>query len=85
LGHASSSRDATDGSIARLLPALLCPAIAMYAIFQGAQQVLIPLQVEGFDAAHKLSQLALITTECSVTSVLGLVIGGAVSDATRSR
>jgi MFS family permease len=53
--------------------------------FQGAQQVLIPLQVEAIDAAHKLSHLALITTLCSATAVVGLVSGGAASDVTGSR
>src|SRR5258708_7077484 len=57
----------------------------MYAIFQGTQIVVIPLQVEAIDPSRKLAYLALITTVCSLTSVAGLLAGGAVSDATRSR
>lgn len=71
--------------VGRLLSLLLPPALVMYAIFQGLQVVVLPLQIEAVDASHKLSSLALITTICSLTAVVGLVAGGAASDATRSR
>ena len=71
--------------VGRLLLLLLPSALAMYAIFQGLQVVVLPLRIEAVDASHKLSSLALITTICSLTAVAGLVAGGAVSDATRSR
>jgi hypothetical protein len=69
----------------RLLALLLPPAFSMYAIFQGAQIVLLPVQMEALDPVHKLPLLATLTTLCSATSVAGLVMGGAVSDATLSR
>jgi len=72
-------------ALARLLSLQLPMALAMYAGFQGLQQILIPVQVEALDPQRKIVNLALITTLCSVTAVLGLLTGGAASDATRSR
>ena len=71
--------------VGRLLLFLLPAALAMYAIFQGLQVVVLPVRVEAVDANHKLASLALITTICSLTAVVGLVAGGAASDATHSR
>ena len=72
-------------SVRRLLALLLPPAFALYATFNGVQQISIPLQVEAVDPSRKVEQLGLIITLCSVASVLGVVSGGAISDATRSR
>jgi hypothetical protein len=72
-------------NVRRLLALLLPPAFALYATFNGVQQISIPLQVEAVDPSRKVEQLGLIITLCSVASVLGLVSGGAISDATRSR
>ena len=69
----------------RLLSLLLPTSAAMYAGFQGIQQILIPAQVATIDAAHKIENLALLTTVTSVTAVLGLLIGGAISDRTTGR
>jgi MFS family permease len=69
----------------RLLSLSLPASAAMYAGFQGIQQILIPMQVEAADAAHKIENLALLTTITSVTAVLGLLMGGAISDRTTGR
>ncbi|HEX7886537.1 MAG TPA: MFS transporter [Phenylobacterium sp.] len=69
----------------RLLSFLLPPAVAMYATFQGIQQILIPAQVAALDPAQKVANLALLTALSSVTAVLGLLSGGALSDRTRGR
>jgi hypothetical protein len=71
--------------VARLLSMLLPVALAMYANFQGIQQILVPVQVEAIDAPGKIANLAALTMVCSITGVLGLAGGGAASDATRSR
>jgi MFS family permease len=68
-----------------LLSLLLPAALAMYANFQGIQQILIPIQVEALDRDGKIANVALLTMLCSVTGVLGLTTGGAASDATRSQ
>ena len=71
--------------VARLMALLLPTALSMFAMFQGVQQILVPVQVEAVDPRSKIANLALLTVICSVTGVLGLTAGGAVSDATRSR
>jgi MFS family permease len=69
----------------RLLSLLLPTALALYANFQGLQQILVPVEVEAIDPQGKISNVAMITMICAVTGVLGLTAGGAASDATRSR
>jgi MFS family permease len=71
--------------VARLMALLLPTALSMFAMFQGVQQILVPVQVEAIDPQSKIANLALLTVLCSVTGVLGLTAGGAVSDATRTR
>jgi MFS family permease len=75
----------TPPPVARLLTLLLPAALALYANFQGVQQILIPLQVEAIDPRGKIANLTALTMLCSITGVLGLTAGGAASDATRSR
>ena len=68
------------------LLALLAPtALTLYANFNGVQAILAPERIEDIDRVNKISQLAVLTTICAVTGVLGLAIGGAVSDATRGQ
>ncbi|MCX4834374.1 MFS transporter [Streptomyces sp. NBC_01016] len=69
----------------RLLPFLLAAVAAMTAVFNGVQQVLVPTQVEALDSAHKVGNLALLTTFAALASLVGLPLGGALSDRTRSR
>src|ERR1700733_3764690 len=69
----------------RLLSLLLPTAMALYANFQGLQQILVPVEIEAIDPGAKIGNVALITMICSVTGVLGLTAGGAASDGTRSR
>ena len=78
------SAPAEPPDVARLLSLLLPAALALYANFQGVQQILVPVQVEAIDLQGKIADLAALTMVCSVTGVLGLTTGGAASDATRS-
>ena len=71
--------------VARLMALLLPTALAMFAMFQGIQQILVPVQVEAVDTQSKIANLALLTVLCSVTGVLGLAAGGTASDAARAR
>jgi MFS family permease len=66
--------------------ALLLPtALSLYANFQGVQQILAPVQVEAIDSRAKIANIAALTMVCAATGVLGLMAGGAASDATHGR
>jgi MFS family permease len=69
----------------RLLVCILPATTAMYALYQGIQQVLIPLQVQNLDPEHKVANLAVLTAVSAITSLLALPLGGALSDGTRGR
>ena len=43
--------------VARLMALLLPTALAMFAMFQGVQQILVPVQVEAVDAQSKIANL----------------------------
>jgi MFS family permease len=72
-------------SVTPLIVGLASAALAMVCTFQGVQQVLVPDQVQQIDAAHKVGDLALLTTVAAALAVVGSVAGGALSDRTRSR
>jgi MFS family permease len=69
----------------RLLATVLPATTAMYALYQGIQQVLIPLQVESIDPDRKVANLAILSSVTAITSLIALPIGGALSDRTRGR
>jgi MFS family permease len=71
--------------LTRLLVGLFPATAAMYAVYQGIQQVLIPLQVEAINPSQKVANLAILTAVAAVTSLCALPIGGAISDRTRGR
>lgn len=72
-------------SVGRLLAFIFPATLGMIALFQGIQQILIPSQVAELDPAHKVGVLALMTTFVAITSMIGIPLGGALSDRTRSR
>jgi len=83
---AAAARQRPDAvGLQRLLFFLLPAAFALYANFQGVQLILIPAQVETVEPARKIDNLALLTVFCAIGGVIGLMAGGGVSDATRSR
>jgi MFS family permease len=71
--------------IGRLLAFLFPATTGMIAVYQGIQTILIPGQVEHLDPAHKVGTLAIMTTFVAITSMIGIPLGGALSDRTRSR
>jgi MFS family permease len=85
--QSSIARPAAQKSerIGRLLAFLLPAAIAMTSVFQGVQLVLLPAQVEDMDPAHKVGNLALLTSFAAIGSLVGIPFGGFMSDRTRSR
>ncbi|BDZ49597.1 MFS transporter [Frondihabitans sucicola] len=72
-------------SVGRLLTFIFPATLGLIALFQGIQQILIPSQVAQLDPAHKVGVLALMTTFVAITSMIGIPLGGALSDRTRSR
>src|ERR1700754_575171 len=71
--------------VGRLLVFLFPATLGMIALYQGIQQILIPAQVAHLDPAHKVGTLAIMTTFVAITSMIGIPLGGALSDRTRSR
>ncbi|MCR6485042.1 MFS transporter [Amycolatopsis sp. OK19-0408] len=82
---ATAARSAGPVRLRRLLPFLLPAVAAMTAVFNGIQQVLLPTQVEAIDPVHKVGSLALLTTFAAIASLVGIPLGGTLSDRTRSR
>jgi MFS family permease len=71
--------------IGRLLGLVLPATTAMYCLFNGIQQILLPAQVAAIDPAHKVGNLAVLTLCAAIASMLGVPAGGALSDRTRTR
>lgn len=71
--------------IARLMAFLLPATTGMIAVYQAVQQILIPAQLEAIDPVNKIGNLAILTTFVAITSMIGIPLGGALSDRTRSR
>jgi len=71
--------------IGRLLAFLLPASVGMLALYNGVQSILIPGQLEAIDPVNKIGNLAILTTFVAITSMIGIPLGGALSDRTRSR
>ncbi|HVV12816.1 MFS transporter [Amycolatopsis sp.] len=69
------------GWIARISLAVL----GFWVVVLAPVQVLLPVQVERIDPAHKESSLALVTAAAAIVSVLAAPVAGAFSDRTRAR
>ncbi|WP_247230429.1 MFS transporter [Sphingobium agri] len=59
--------------------------VGMIASFQGMYNILLPAAIERFDPAGKVQDLAILTTSAAIVTIVGLIIGGIISDRTRSR
>jgi MFS family permease len=69
----------------RLLVSLGIAAGALSAMFAGIGVVLLPLQIERIDRAHKVAALGLVAGVSAVCATVFNPVGGALSDRTRSR
>jgi len=76
---------ASPVGLPRLLGFMLLPVAALGAVFNGIQQVLVPGQVQALDPVGKVASLAFLTTFAAISSMVGIPLGGALSDRTRSR
>jgi MFS family permease len=69
----------------RLLVSLGIASGALSAMYAGVGTVLLPLQVERIDRAHKVAVLGVVAGVSAVFALVFNPIGGALSDRTRSR
>jgi MFS family permease len=74
-----------QASLSRLLTSLGIANAALFSMYMGIAGVLLPLQVEAIDAAHKVANLGLISGISAIFATAFNPIGGALSDRTRSR
>ena len=84
-GVQTSERPAGRGGLRRLLVSIGMANAALYALYVGVLQVLLPLQVEAIDRAHKVAVLGLVSGVSAIFAAAFNPIGGALSDRTRSR
>jgi MFS family permease len=90
-GHAGSGHaghaDSAGGraGFRRLLVSLGIANGALSALYAGVLTVLLPLQVERIDRAHKVAALGVVSGVSALFALLFNPIGGSLSDRTRSR
>ena len=78
-------RPAGSGGLRRLLVSIGVANAALYALYVGVLQVLLPLQVEAVDRPHKVAVLGLVSGVSAIFAAAFNPIGGALSDRTRTR
>ncbi|HEY2079179.1 MAG TPA: MFS transporter [Streptosporangiaceae bacterium] len=83
----AGSADAGGGrqEFRRLLVSLGVANGALSALYAGIVTVLLPLQVEHIDRAHKVAALGVVSGVSAVFALVFNPIGGALSDRSRSR
>lgn len=84
-GERDVSGTLSPAATPRLLPSLLISSLVLFATYAGLIAVLLPNQVAEIDAAHKVGNLAIVTTVSFVFTLFTQPIVGAFSDRTRSR
>lgn len=73
------------GRTTRTLSVAFCIGYAgLIAAFQGMGAILLPATIQQLDPVNKIGNLALLTTITAVATIAGLIVGGIVSDRTRS-
>ena len=72
-------------SFRRLLGGIGVAGGALSALFAGVGTILLPLQVERIDRAHKVAALGVVAGVSAIFALVFNPIGGAFSDRTRSR
>jgi MFS family permease len=85
-GHADSAESARGrAGFRRLLVSLGIANGALSALYAGVLTVLLPLQVERIDRAHKVVALGVVSGVSALFALVFNPIGGSLSDRTRSR
>jgi MFS family permease len=73
------------GSLRRLLVLFIPANLALYLVYGAVPGVLLPTQVAALDPAHKVANLAIVTTIGALAAMIAQPVAGAISDRTRSR
>ncbi|MFB8037276.1 MFS transporter [Streptomyces sp. NPDC056004] len=73
------------GALARLLVMLAVGNTAMFMVYMGVGQVLLPVQVELLDPADKVANLGLVSGVSAVFATLFNPLAGLLSDRSRRR
>ena len=74
-----------SGGQRRLLAGVGIANASLYALYVGVLQVLLPLQVEAVDRAHKVATLGLVSGASAGVAAICNPLGGALSDRTSTR
>ena len=81
VGQPAASPPATK----RLLPSLLAASLTLFATYGGLIAILLPVQVALLDPAHKVGNLAIVTTTSFVFTLFAQPLAGAFSDRDNAR
>ena len=81
----SDERVKITGGLRKLLWWMMPANLGVFILWGAIPGVLLPLQMESLDAAHKVANLALVSTIGAFAAMIAQPIAGAVSDRTRSR
>jgi MFS family permease len=81
----ATSAAAKRADFRRLLVSLGIASGALSALYAGVGTVLLPLQIERIDRAHKVAALGVVAGVSALVALLFNPVGGALSDRTRSR
>jgi MFS family permease len=73
------------GPLRRLLLTLIPTNLALFVAYGAVPGVMLAVQVDRIDPAHKVAHLALITTVGAFAAMIAQPVAGAISDRTRSR
>ncbi|MDR2253720.1 MAG: MFS transporter [Bifidobacteriaceae bacterium] len=83
-----SGADSADSRIVggwKFLPAYFLANAAMFAVFQGMQQILLPSQIASIDPEGKVLGFGLLSSIGALAAAVGNPLFGSLSDRTRSR
>ncbi|OKJ94956.1 MFS transporter [Streptomyces sp. CB03234] len=81
----ASAATRTGGPLGRLLFLLAVGNTAMFMVYMGVGQVLLPVQVELLDPANKIANLGLVSGIAAVFATLFNPLAGLLSDRSRRR
>jgi MFS family permease len=74
-----------DARLPRLIVSLGVANVALFTVYMGVLQLLLPAQLERIDPANKVQLFGMVASLGAVAAALANPIAGALSDATRSR
>lgn len=81
----ATGRARVPGPVRRLIGFVLPVYVGVYLVVGAVPSLLLPLQVEGIDPAHKAANLAIITGVGAFAAMIASPVAGLISDRTRSR